>query len=404
MKKLIRVTTVPLSLDKLLDGQLSYMSNHFDVTAISSDNKYLEQCALKENVDYYHLEMSRRITPINDLISLIKFTKYLIKTKPLIVHSHTPKAGIISMLSARIANVPIRLHTVGGLPLLESTGVKRKLLFFVEKLTYTCATNIYSNSVGLFDYILENKLLKKKKIKILANGSTNGIDTNYFSNDNISEFTKAELKESLGISKDDFVFVFVGRMVGDKGINELVLAFKRFLTYNSNAKLLLVGHEENDLDPLKKTTLFEINSNQSIISVGYQNDIRPYLSISNSLVLPSYREGFPNVVMQAGAMGLPSIVTNINGCNEIIIDNINGLLIDSKNTNAIEKAMNKMCNNPILYNQLQSVSRELITTRYNQKNVWNCILAEYKQLEIDLNSKSEIKIVINQTETNLVGV
>ena len=404
MKKLIRVTTVPLSLDKLLDGQLSYMSNHFDVTAISSDNKYLEQCALKENVDYYHLEMSRRITPINDLISLIKFTKYLIKTKPLIVHSHTPKAGIISMLSARIANVPIRLHTVGGLPLLESTGVKRKLLFFVEKLTYTCATNIYSNSVGLFDYILENKLLKKKKIKILANGSTNGIDTNYFSNDNISEFTKAELKETLGISKDDFVFVFVGRMVGDKGINELVLAFKRFLTYNSNAKLLLVGHEENDLDPLKKTTLFEINSNQSIISVGYQNDIRPYLSISNSLVLPSYREGFPNVVMQAGAMGLPSIVTNINGCNEIIIDNINGLLIDSKNTNAIEKAMNKMCNNPILYNQLQSVSRELITTRYNQKNVWNCILAEYKQLEIDLNSKSEIKIVINQTETNLVGV
>jgi glycosyltransferase involved in cell wall biosynthesis len=404
MKKLIRVTTVPLSLDKLLDGQLSYMSNHFDVTAISSDNKYLEQCALKENVDYYHLEMSRRITPINDLISLIKFTKYLIKTKPLIVHSHTPKAGIISMLSARIANVPIRLHTVGGLPLLESTGVKRKLLFFVEKLTYTCATNIYSNSVGLFDYILENKLLKKKKIKILANGSTNGIDTNYFSKDNISEFTKAELKETLGISKDDFVFVFVGRMVGDKGINELVLAFKRFLTYNSNAKLLLVGHEENDLDPLKKTTLFEINSNQSIISVGYQDDIRPYLSISNSLVLPSYREGFPNVVMQAGAMGLPSIVTNINGCNEIIIDNINGLLIDSKNTNAIEKAMNKMCNNPILYNQLQSVSRELITSRYNQKNVWNCILAEYKQLEIDLNSKSEIKVVINQTETNLVGV
>ena len=401
MKKLIRVTTVPLSLDKLLDGQLSYMSNHFDVTAISSDNKYLEQCALKENVDYYHLEMSRRITPINDLISLIKFTKYLIKTKPLIVHSHTPKAGIISMLSARIANVPIRLHTVGGLPLLESTGVKRKLLFFVEKLTYTCATNIYSNSVGLFDYILENKLLKKKKIKILANGSTNGIDTNYFSKDNISEFTKAELKETLGISKDDFVFVFVGRMVGDKGINELVLAFKRFLTYNSNAKLLLVGHEENDLDPLKKTTLFEINSNQSIISVGYQDDIRPYLSISNSLVLPSYREGFPNVVMQAGAMGLPSIVTNINGCNEIIIDNINGLLIDSKNTNAIEKAMNKMCNNPILYNQLQSVSRELITSRYNQKNVWNCILAEYKQLEIDLNSKSEIKVVINQTETNL---
>jgi glycosyltransferase involved in cell wall biosynthesis len=404
MKKLIRVTTVPLSLDKLLEGQLSYMSNHYDVTAISSDKKYLEQCALKENVDYFHIEMSRKITPLHDLISLYKLTNYLIKTKPLIVHSHTPKAGIIAMLASKIAKVPLRLHTVGGLPLMESVGVKRKLLTFIEKLTYTCATNVYSNSLGLYDFILENNYIQKSKIKILANGSTNGVDTDYFSAVNFSENSKMELKESLGISKKDFVFVFVGRLVGDKGVNELVRAFKRLLEYNSNIKLLLIGQEEKNLDPLHLDTLFEMYSNLSIISVGYQKDVRPYLSISNCLVLPSYREGFPNVVMQAGSMGLPSIVTNINGCNEIIIDQTNGIIIDCKNISAIEKAMNNLCNNPEFYNQLKNSCRELITSRYDQKKVWDCILNEYKELENEIINKKSIHNTSDKKGQKLVEV
>lgn len=392
MEKLIRVTTVPLSLDKLLEGQLSYMANYYNVTAVSSDIDYLKQCALKENVDYHHLEMSRRITPLNDLISLIKLTKYLLRTKPLIVHSHTPKAGIISMMAAKIANVPLRLHTVAGLPLMEASGIKQKILIFVEKLTYSCATNVYSNSAGMRDFILENNFINKDKIKILANGSTNGIDTSYFSNSNIAEPTKEELIKKLGIRKQDFAFVFVGRLVGDKGINELVIAFKKMLAYNSNIKLVLVGHQENELDPLTEETITEINSNKNILAVGYQNDIRPYLSISNCLVLPSYREGFPNVVMQAGAMGLPSIVTNINGCNEIIIDKINGLLIESKNSTDLENAMNNLCNDPLLYDKLKSSSRHLITSRYEQKKVWNIILEEYRELENDFNYKNEIKL------------
>jgi len=368
------------------------MANYYNVTAVSSDIDYLKQCALKENVDYHHLEMSRRITPLNDLISLIKLTKYLLRTKPLIVHSHTPKAGIISMMAAKIANVPLRLHTVAGLPLMEASGIKQKILIFVEKLTYSCATNVYSNSAGMRDFILENNFINKDKIKILANGSTNGIDTSYFSNSNIAEPTKEELIKKLGIRKQDFVFVFVGRLVGDKGINELVIAFKKMLAYNSNIKLLLVGHQENELDPLTEETLTEINSNKKILAVGYQNDIRPYLSISNCLVLPSYREGFPNVVMQAGAMGLPSIVTNINGCNEIIIDKINGLLIESKNSTDLENAMNNLCIDPLLYDKLKSSSRHLITSRYEQKKVWNIILEEYRELENDFNYKNEIKL------------
>jgi glycosyltransferase involved in cell wall biosynthesis len=404
MEKLIRVTTVPLSIDKLLEGQLSFMSKHFDVTAISSDSKYLEQCALKENVDYYHLEMSRRITPLNDLVSLLKLTKFLINNKPLIVHSHTPKAGIIAMLAAKIANVPIRLHTVGGLPLVESFGLRRKILIFVEKMTYKCATNVYSNSTGLYNFIIENNFIKKDKIKILANGSTNGIDTKHFSSNKITDIEKINLKEQLGIKTNDFVFVFVGRLVGDKGINELVRAFKSLERYNSNVKLLLVGPQESNLDPLQNDTLAEISSNKSIISVGYQNDIRPYLAISNSLVFPSYREGFPNVVMQAGAMGLPAIVTNINGCNEIIFDKINGVLIDVKNSYAIEKAMYNMCNNPLLYKKLKDSARDLITSRFDQNNVWNCILEEYKILENNLIQNKLNNEIFDKDQVSLVGV
>ena len=154
-----------------------------------------------------------------------------------------------------------------------------------------------------------------------------------------------------------------------------------------------MGHQEDQLDPLSEATLNEINSNRKILSVGYQNDIRPYLSISNCLVLPSYREGFPNVVMQAGAMDLPSIVTNINGCNEIIIDNINGLLVKSKNCYELEKAMYKIFNNPLLYDKLKSSSRGLITSRFEQKKVWKTILDEYRELENDLIYNNELKTI-----------
>jgi glycosyltransferase involved in cell wall biosynthesis len=385
--KLIRITTIPLSLDKLLSGQLKYMNNFYEVITVSSDIEYLKKIGLKENVKTFALEMSRKITPIYDLIAVVKLFFFLKKEKPLIVHSHTPKAGILSMIAAKCAGVPIRLHTVAGLPLMEAKGLKRNILESVEKLTYSCATLVYPNSRGLYDFILDNKFINKNKIKIIANGSTNGIDTNYFSNTLITEVTKAELKDKLGITIDDFVFIFVGRLVGDKGINELVSAFNSVLHTNSNVKLLLVGSEENELDPLQKSTLYEITTNKSIISVGYQKDVRPYMAISNSLVFPSYREGFPNAVMQAGAMGLPSIVTNINGCNEIIINNVNGIIIEVKNSTAIENAMCTLYNNPILYNKLRNASRDLITSRYDQINVWNCILQEYKQLEINLITK-----------------
>ena len=385
MKKLIRITTVPLSLKVLLKGQLRFMaSNGFDVKGVSSEGEELREVHENEGIAVEAITMSRKITPFQDLKSLWEMWNFLRKEKPQIVHTHTPKAGIIGMLAARLAGVPHRLHTVAGLPLMEATGTKRKILNFVEKFTYSSATRVYPNSKGLYDFILQNNFTQSNKLKIIANGSSNGIDTTFFSPCQVTEIERVTLREKLNIQPDDFVFVFVGRIVSDKGINELIKAFSQLQEVENNEpigiKLLLVGGLENDLDPLNPETLAEINQNKDIISVGFQQDVRSFFAIADALVFPSYREGFPNVVMQAGAMGLPSIVSDINGCNEIIIEGENGLIIPSKNVEKLKEKMLTLAKDKNLYTKLKGNSRRMIENRYEQSVVWNALLEEYEGL------------------------
>jgi len=375
---------VPLSLKVLLKGQLRFMaSNGFDVKGVSSEGEELREVHENEGIAVEAITMSRKITPFQDLKSLWQMWNFLRKEKPQIVHTHTPKAGIIGMLAARLAGVPHRLHTVAGLPLMEATGTKRKILNFVEKLTYSSATRVYPNSKGLYDFILQNNFTQSNKLKIIANGSSNGIDTTFFSPDQVTELERVTLREKLNIQPDDFVFVFVGRIVSDKGINELIKAFSELQTVENKPagiKLLLVGGLENDLDPLNPETLAEINQNKDIISVGFQQDVRSFFAIADALVFPSYREGFPNVVMQAGAMGLPSIVSDINGCNEIIIEGENGLIIPSKNVEKLKEKMLTLAKDKNLYTKLKGNSRRMIENRYEQSVVWNALLEEYEGL------------------------
>lgn len=385
MKKLIRITTVPISFKVLLKGQLRFMaSNGFDVKGVSSEGEELKEVRENEEIVMEAINMSRKITPFQDLKSLWKMWDFLRKEKPQIVHTHTPKAGIIGMLAARLAGVPHRLHTVAGLPLMEATGIKRKILNFVEKLTYSSATRVYPNSKGLYDFILQNNFTQSNKLKIIANGSSNGINTTFFSLAQVSEIERVTLREKLNIQPDDFVFVFVGRIVSDKGINELIKAFSELQTAENNEltgiKLLLVGGLESDLDPLNPETLAEINQNKDIISAGFQQDVRPFFAISDALIFPSYREGFPNVVMQAGAMGLPSIVSDINGCNEIIVEGENGLIIPPKNVEKLKEKMLTLARDKNLYIKLKENSRRMIENRYEQSVVWKALLEEYEGL------------------------
>lgn len=381
MGKLIRITTVPLSLEKLLENQLQFMQQYYSVIAISADEPRLEKVGEKEGVETYAVELTRQITLLADLKALFKLYRFLKREKPLIVHSHTPKAGTIGMLAAKLAGVPLRLHTVAGLPLMEAIGKKRQLLNLVEKITYACASFVYPNSFGLKDIILKEGFCKADKLKVIANGSSNGIDTSYFNPELFSMTDRNLLKVSLSIGSNDRVFIFIGRLVSDKGVNELVSAFMSFNNQYPEAKLLLVGDQEAELDPLSPDTISEINSCSNIISVGYQKDVRPYLAISDVLTFPSYREGFPNVVMQAGAMGLPCIVSDINGCNEIIVEGENGVIIPSKNRTAVLGAMLLFVENGVFIDKLRSNARKMIVARYEQQIVWDALLAEYKSLQ-----------------------
>ncbi len=380
-KKLIRITTVPISLKYLIKGQMRFMSkNGFDVTMISAGGEEIKEVIKNEDCKHLIFPLTRKITPIQDLKAVLKLFRYLKKEKPYIVHTHTPKAGIVGMLASYLAGVPIRLHTVAGLPLMEVREVKRFVLNFVEKLTYKCSTRVYPNSYGLKKIILKNRFTSENKLKVIGNGSSNGIDTSYFDPELFSIKDNEDLKTNLGIKKTDFVFIFVGRIVSDKGINELIEAFDKMSLVEENIKLLLVGPFEDELDPLHKKTKVLINNNNKIILVGYQNDVRPYFSISNCLVFPSYREGFPNVVMQAGAMKLPSIVSDINGCNEIIENNINGLVIKLKCVSSIYNAMIKITSDKPLFNKLRLNSRDKIRIKYEREVYWGLLLNEYESI------------------------
>ena len=222
--------------------------------------------------------------------------------------------------------------------------------------------------------LLDNGITRKP-IKVLGYGNCRGIDLERFSR---SEEMMAQATEIADPSV--FTFISIGRLVGDKGINEMVAAFSRLNKENPATRLILVGAYEPDLDPIKPETEKEIENNPAIQAVGVQTDVRPWLAASDCAVLASYREGFPNVVIEAGAMGLPQIVTDINGANEIIIDGKNGTIIPSKDTEALYQAMKRFTENPEMIKSMAGEARPLIASRYEQGYVRQCLKDFYKEI------------------------
>ncbi|OYQ32118.1 glycosyltransferase family 1 protein [Flavobacterium cyanobacteriorum] len=380
-KKLIRITTVPISMNILLKGQLKFMNEHFDVIGVTGrDEKHFDEVTLREGVRMHAIDMKRTISPLNDLLTLFKLYRFIKNEKPYIVHTHTPKAGLLGMLAAKFAGVPVKMHTVAGMPLLGTKGLKRILLNNIEKITYLCADKIYPNSKGLKDIIIKHKFCRPDKLKIIANGSSNGINTEFFSTDYTGDKIqlKQDLKHELGIKPADIVYTFVGRLCTEKGINELIGAFTKLLCSYNNVKLLLVGPFEKENGVLGQETIKQIQNVPGILAVGRHDDIRPYLLCSDIFVFPSYREGFPNVVLQAGAMGLPCIVTDINGCNEIITDGHNGLIIPVKDSGALYMALEKLYTDSALREKLSVNARQSVKSKFSQENVWQELLKEYK--------------------------
>lgn len=379
--KLIRVATVPHSLGGLLRGQLRYMSDHYEVIGISSSaDGHLQVVGEQEGVQTHIVEMTRKITPFKDLKAMYQLYRIFREEKPFIVHTHTPKAGTLGMLAAYLARVPHRLHTIAGLPLLEATGRKRKLLNAVERLTYRCATGVLPNSYGLRDIVLSERFTNTDKLFVIGKGSSNGIDTTHFDPALYDSTSRKEIRFELGIPDDHFVFIFLGRLVTDKGINELVEAFCRLNAEFPKTTLLLLGDYERHLDPLNQETENRIDAEKNIVYPGGKKDVRPYLAAADLLVFPSYREGFPNVVMEAASMGLASIVSDINGCNEIIEDGVNGLIVPVKSAEALYTSMRKLLTEQETRNAMASKARPSIQERYERRYIWKELFAYYQKL------------------------
>lgn len=370
MIKLLRISTIPASLNTFCKGLLKELSQEgYEVVAVSSPGKALNELAEREGVRTIEVPMERHISPFKDLKSLWHMWRVMRREKPDMVHSMTPKAGLVSMIAAKLAGVPIRIHTFTGLVFPTSKGLKRRILMFTDWLTCTCATHVIPEGEGVKADLLNNKITKKD-IRVLGHGNIRGIDLEHFK----PEPYMAHRKES------GFSFVFVGRLVGDKGINELIEAFSRLNKEHPASHLVLVGPEEEKLDPIKPETAAEIKRNPAIEVVGRQNDVRPFYSAANALVFPSYREGFPNVVIEAGAMGLPSIVTDINGSREIIIEGENGTIVPSKDAEALYQAMKRFVENPDEVKRMATNARPLIASRYEQSYVRQCLKDYYKEI------------------------
>lgn len=373
-KKLIRISTIPDSLETLLKGELKMLSEYYEVVAVSSPGEKMKVLEEREGVRTVSIPMERRISLVKDFISLLRLIVLFAKERPDMVHSITPKAGLLSMLAAWITRVPVRMHTFTGLVFPTATGKMQKLLIAMDRLTCFCATHINPEGEGV-KRDLVNYNITSKPLHIIANGNVNGIDLEYF------DKTPEVVEKACSYKKEGtFTFCFVGRMVRDKGINELVHSFLRLYQKDERVRLLLVGPFEKELDPVLPEVEEHILHHPGICYMGYQNDVRPFLVASDALVFPSYREGFPNVVIQAGAMGLPAIVTDINGCNEIVLPDLNGVIIPSKDEQALYESMKYFASHPVEVERMAANARPLIASRYEQRIVWNALLDEYKSI------------------------
>ena len=373
-KKIIRTSTVSTSLNTFCRGTLRRLAQTYDVVAVSTPDDELHEMAQREGVRVVGVAMRRPISPLHDLRSLLRLIRVFRRERPDMVHSITPKAGLLSMIAAWVCRVPVRLHTFTGLVFPTAVGLKQKILILTDRITCACATHIVPEGEGVKNDLI-NYGITRKPLRVLGYGNVRGVDMQHYSR------TPEVMAAAQPIMRSGvFTFVFVGRVVRDKGINELVQAFARLNAQEPATRLILVGRFEDDLDPVLPQTRQMIEQNEAIEAVGSQADVRPWLAASDALVFPSYREGFPNVVLEAGAMGLPSIVTDINGSREIIVEGKNGVIVPPRDADALYAAMLRFIEAPAEVAQMAANAREMIASRFEKSFVEQCLFDYYKEI------------------------
>lgn len=381
MPKLIRITTAPLSLKYLLFNQMRYMKeNGFDVIMVSSEGKEWPDLIKNEGCEHRIIHMTRKMTPFADLRSLWQLYRLFKNEKPDIVHSHTPKAGLLAMLAAKFAGVKIRIHTIAGLRFMTATGMTRRILVYMERLTGKAAHYIWPNSNSLLNYIRQHKLVSEKKLQVIGHGSSNGVDLNRFSASTLKPEKLNEIKKLLNYDENCFYILNMGRIVKDKGIDEVLKSFTIVQSANPKLRLIVLGAFEDDLDPISDETRTMLNTHPAIIHIDWSDDVEYFMHLSHLLVHASYREGFPNTLLQAGAMNCPIICTDIAGSIDIVTNKETGLLFQSGNADDLLEKLNHALANTDEMKGYAVNLRTKIENYFSQQYLHECLKEKYMEL------------------------
>lgn len=362
-------------------GQVGFMkAAGFDVHALSSPGAELEAFGERERIPVHAVEMPRRISPLADLGAVSRLVRAIRRIRPQIVHSHTPKGGLLGMVAARAAGVPVRIYHIRGLPFMTARRRRRLLLKSTERVACALAHRVLCVSHSLRDVALEEGLCAPDKIAVLLSGSGNGVDaTGVFDPGGRDPGERARVRGEYGIPLDAVVVGFVGRVVRDKGVVELGRAWRSLRARHPRLHLLMVGPFESQ-DPLPADVEAELRADPRVHLCGMQASAAPFYPAMDVVALPTYREGFPNVLLESAAMGLPVVATAIPGCADAVRDGTTGLLVPPGDAAALEAALERYLIDPALRSRHAASARARVLAEFDQPRLWSALRDEYVRL------------------------
>lgn len=377
--KLVYVVTHTKSARCFLDGQLAFMREHgFDVFLIGSPGEGLDQISQREGVTTIAVPMEREMSPLRDLQSLWRLFRVLRQLRPQVVNAGTPKAGLLAMIAAWCLRVPVRLYSQWGLRLETTTGLKRAVLTWAERISAFCAHQVLCNSDSLKLTCIELGLSSRRKTCVLGSGSTNGVDGERFHPAPAPDRGRAARRQALGLNPHAPVVGFVGRLTRDKGIVDLFRSFERLSVEFSDLQLLLVGDFETG-DAVPAETMRQLQTHPRVVITGYVNDTSSYYSLFDLLAFPSYREGFPNVVLEASASGLPIAAYAATGTVDAVRDGETGLLAPVGDIEALAAAIRSYLADPQLRHAHGTAGRRRVVEQFQPEMLWETLLHCYQK-------------------------
>jgi len=378
--RICRVATVPLTFATLLREQVKrVVEAGFDLTLVSSPGPQLEQVADESGARAHGLPMPREMSPFRDLAALWALARYLRRERFDLVHSSTPKAGLLVALAGTMARTPLRLHTYTGQPWVELRGPMRWAALNADRAVGRLDTHLYCDSESQRRFLVAHDIVPEAHLRVLGAGSISGVDVRRFDPE-ARRHDGQRTRDGLGIGHDAVVMVFVGRVTRDKGVRELIAAFAQLASEQPDLHLLLVGPQEPERDPLPLETQHEIASHPRIHAVGFTDSPERYLAAADLFCLPSYREGFGSVAIEAGAMRLPSVVTGVTGLVDAVVHEQTGLVVPPKDTEALVQALRRLIGDADLRNRMGAASRERALRSFDADVVNGLVIAEYRRL------------------------